>query len=419
MKTPIWTLRSKISRRFIQGHPWVFSNELQNSPKGIRPGEWVELRDARGEFLARGFGNPNSLIAFRAVTRDCAETESSPTLWSRRVNDAWNYRKALALTRTSFRWIFGEADRIPGLILDAYRTDRGWVLVAQAHSAGADLVLDLCIEAAVTRLQKEYPGKEAQVIIRNDVSVRKKEGIPIEKPKYWKNSSPSDLGHYAVRLGPITLQADLLNGQKTGLFLDQADTIRRAIQLFLPRFEGMKTVRVLDLCTYVGQWAVQVGYALKQAGIKAEVTAVDASAQALEWAEKNGNINGVPIRTLKADVRKDLTQIDTSSYDWVICDPPAFVSSRKDLPQGRHAYMSLNTEVFRILKPGGVWISCSCSALLSEEDFMAAIDKAARRNRAWNLISAVGSQAPDHPILSNFPEGRYLKSVMGILGEKS
>src|ERR1043165_70589 len=135
---PVWRLRAKLDKRFKQGHPWVYSNELQESPKGIEPGEWVELHDASGNFLARGFGNPNSLIAFRALTRNKSEDPTTPEFFLQKLNLALEFRLRWFSRQDSFRMVFGDAEGLPGLVIDRYQGKSDTVYVVQAHSAGMD-----------------------------------------------------------------------------------------------------------------------------------------------------------------------------------------------------------------------------------------------------------------------------------------
>jgi 23S rRNA (cytosine1962-C5)-methyltransferase len=281
--------------------------------------------------------------------------------------------------------------------------------VAQAHSAGADRMLGFLPE--VLRKLDPVAWEKGSLVFRNDVGVRKLEGMNEETPKVAKNGG-ADLAKARIRVRsavggkPLLFQADLLEGQKTGFFLDQAGNIAAA----LAQLKGFKPKRILDLCCYVGQWGAQ--FASLHPGV--EVTGVDASASALELARKNVEAAGGQFKPLKADVLHELKDLPEKSFDLVICDPPALIKGRKDIPQGKHAYLQLNTQAIRLLAEGGAFVSCSCSALLEEEDFAAAIHKAASRNSRDLRFVARGGQAPDHPFLAEFPEGRYLKCWVGL-----
>ncbi len=416
-----WRLKKGLDRRFRAGHPWVYSNELINSPKGVAPGDPVDLLDSSGNFLARGYGNPQSLISFRALTRDpSVEFPLSPKNIELALNRARKLREQLGLENASYRLCFGEADGLPGLIVDRYLlaqdygngVGRSEVWVVQAHTAGMDRVIESIA----------WP-ENAAVVLRNDLSVRKLEGIEEEKPRVLRELPRTGVDLSDVQIlvrsvqnaAPLKFYADLVKGQKTGFFLDQFSNIQIAAERFRNFKWSGDTLRILDLCCYVGQWSAQLGAVFKSQGKKVEVVAVDASARALEFAKRNVEAQGVGCETVVADVLKDLGQFPDRSFDLVISDPPALIKSRKDIPAGTHAYLQLATQALRLVRPGGGIVSCSCSALLEEEAFAQAQAKAALRNQRTVQWIARGSQAPDHPVLAEFPEGRYLKAWVGIL----
>ncbi|MBS1961656.1 MAG: class I SAM-dependent rRNA methyltransferase [Bdellovibrionales bacterium] len=422
----IWRLKRGSDRRVRAGHPWVYSNELQGSPKGIEPGEKVTLFDAGGKFLAHGYGNPSSLIAFRVVSR--AETENQ---WdtvenlTKRLRTAWDLRTKLganpAAGMNSFRWMFGEGDDFPGLVIDVYRTGEtaegaGTVVVVQAHTAGVDRIMPNLLQAV------EEIAKPTGVVLRNDVSHRKQEGIPIEEPKVlgkvktegeWIRVRSADGHAPADRV--VLFSVDLVRGQKTGFFLDQSENIGQFLDLFTraERAGRKAPLRILDLCCYVGQWSTQIAAAAAARGIATEALLVDASARALSYAKANVEKAGGKAEVFEADVLADLPKLVDLEFDVVICDPPALIPSRKDIPTGKPAYLKLNTEAFRLLAPGGWMVTCSCSQLLEEEDFALQVSKGSLRNGREMRWLARGTQAIDHPMKLEFPEGKYLKMWIG------
>jgi len=428
MNTVRWRLQKGHDRRFNSGHPWVYSNELQESPKGIAPGQVIELADAGGEFLAHGFGNPSSLIAFRTVSRLKTELDAvSAEGIRRRLSEALRLRIRLGLGSSSFRLCYAEADQCPGLIVDRYLTSTsGQVLVVQTQTAGMDrFVPDLVkiLEAVVTTEWNTETWSRTSIVLRNDVGVRKLEGLTEELPRALRLASGMtektlSTSKILIRSGdggdPIPFQCDLFEGQKTGFFLDQSANVELAIRRLGPLAAEQRTWKILDLCSYVSQWGTQMGRALKARGAQVEVLAVDASESSLEFARANLEAAGLKAKTLRADVLRDLGAIDTASFDLVISDPPALIKGRKDLGPGAHAYLSLNTQAMRVLKPGGAIISCSCSALYGEADFSGMLAKASRRAERPLRWIARGSQGVDHPELADFPEGRYLKASLGI-----
>ncbi len=437
-KNAVWKLKSGHDRRFRQGHPWVYSNELTESPRGVEPGSLVELRDATGKFLARGYGNPHSLIAFRAVSRDPSEEQPlSDDGLARRIGSAIRLRASLGLGPYSARWVFGEADGIPGLVIDRYRVQQGQVLVIQAHTAGIDALLpriETILERVTRELGAEVAGDWActAIVVRNDLSVRKLEGIVLEEPRVLRvvaGLDASALKRIEIQVRPVgaafgaaaagdfvPFAVDLLEGQKTGFFLDQAGNIELAAARLtgLRPAAGRSRLRIIDLCCYVGQWSTQLGRYFRSCGVEVETLLVDASADALALAKANAEMSGVRCETLKADVLGGLSELEGGSFDLVICDPPALIKGRKDMPQGKHAYLQLNTQAFRLVRQEGAIVSCSCSALLEEEELLQTLSKAAFRNRRVVRWVGRGAPAPDHPMRAEFPEGRYLKAWVGF-----
>ncbi len=424
----VWRLRIGADKRIRSGHPWVFSNELSVSPKGHVPGAPVELQDAKGQFVARGYGNPHSLIAFRALTFN--SQDSQPTgfdFLQEKVLSAWRVRKAAGF-RGSFRLCFGESDYIPGLVLDYYLVDqngkKAQVFVAQLVTAGMDAALQNAeeffrglVEKAKSQGFSDFTWDQTAVVIRNDVGIRKLEGMTVNEPKTIKDLPDFKLEHIEILLnaagddGVIKMSCDLREGQKTGFFLDQTHNIYLAVNLFKnwAKQQNVKTVRVLDLCCYVGHWATQITRALKAQGLEVEVHLVDVSKTALAFAKENAEREGAKVVVHQMDVLEGLQNLPSQHYDIVIADPPAFIKAKKDIPTGKAAYVKMNTHAFRLGKKNGFVASCSCSGLLEEEEFRDAIRKASLRNYSEVRSVLRGGHAADHPTLMQFPEGFYLK----------
>jgi 23S rRNA (cytosine1962-C5)-methyltransferase len=261
------------------------------------------------------------------------------------------------------------------------------------------------------------------IVLRNDVSHRRLEGIPIEEPKVLGkvNADGERIRVRAARLSGkreadshLLFKVDLVRGQKTGFFLDQAENIGQLLDLAIRSdLAGKKKIRVLDLCCYVGQWSSQIAAAFSKMGVAVETLLVDSSARALGFAKENVEKAGGKAEVFEADALEDLPKLADLEFDLVICDPPALVPSRKDIPVGAHAYLKLNTEAFRLLAGGGWIVTCSCSQLLDEESFAKQISKAGARHEKRIGWLARGTQALDHPLKLEFPEGRYLKMWIG------
>ncbi|MDH4120216.1 MAG: class I SAM-dependent rRNA methyltransferase [Deltaproteobacteria bacterium] len=424
----IWTLQKGHDRRFRGGHPWVYSNELAASPKGIAPGDPVELRGPGGEFLAWGYGHPGSLIAFRALGRNPLETQP----WSAagvlsRLRGASALRRQAGLGQASHRLVFGEADALPGLVVDRYRLTGGQqVLAVQAQTAGADRLLPALREALETLTGEETAmggpsWEQTALVIRNDTRGRVMEGLEEEPPRLEKALAGVDLTQAELVLEDgSTLTADLVGGQKTGFFLDQRANVTRLAALVRSALAipagAPGPLNVLDVFGYVGQWGAALARTAKQGGATARVTVMDSSASALERAQANLTAAGAQAVPLKADAMKALLELPAAAFQVVVADPPAFIRSRKDQPTGQAAYAKLFAQALRLTAPGGLVAACSCSQLLSPEDFREVLAKAESKSGRPVRWVAQGGQGPDHPVVAAFPEGNYLKCWLGVVG---
>jgi 23S rRNA (cytosine1962-C5)-methyltransferase len=414
----VWRLNQGADRRLRGGHPWTFSNELSQSPKGHTPGAPAVVLDNKGSFLAAGYGNPHSLISFRALSFDQRETEvCTPEFITGRLLKSWYQRKSLGFHK-SFRLCYGEGDFLPGLVIDRYQVKNGQVFAVQILTAGMSWILsDLSkfFEMFVSEAQQlslsEFTWDQTAVVIRNDVGIRKLEGLEVVPPQVLKNIEGTDLSSIEIEINnSVWMTTSLLDGQKTGFFLDQAFNISLLCdQLAKMNFpDGI--VRVLDLCCYVGQWSAQITKTLKAKGLKVEITAVDVSEPALAFAAKNIQRQGADVVNIrKADVMNDLGSLPERYFDVVIADPPAFIKAKKDVPTGKHAYLKLNTSAFKLVKSGGLVVSCSCSGLFVEEEMMQTLRKAIQRGELEARCISHGGHSADHPVLLSFSEGFYLK----------
>jgi 23S rRNA (cytosine1962-C5)-methyltransferase len=262
----------------------------------------------------------------------------------------------------------------------------------------------------------EFDWDQTAVVLRNDVGVRKLEGMTANEVKVIKDLSNIDLSHVEILLnaagdeGVIKMSCDLKEGQKTGFFLDQTHNIYLAVNLFKnwAKQQKTKTIKVLDLCCYVGHWSTQITRALKAEGFEVEISLVDVSKSALAFAKENAEREGAKVTVHEMDVLEGLVNLPTQQYDIVIADPPAFIKAKKDIPTGKAAYIKMNTHAFRLAKKNGFVASCSCSGLLEEEEFRDAIRKASLRNYSEVRSVLRGGHAADHPTLMQFPEGFYL-----------
>lgn len=434
----VWRLKKDHDRRIRQFHPWVFSNELADSPKGVTPGESIELRDFKDQFLARGYGNFHSLIAFRALSFDPMVLDpSTEDEVVKKLVEAFAMRVKLGYTK-SMRLCFSETDELPGLIIDYYLlkgAKPAHAFVIQLSTAGMQRIFTNAariIEKLVVKLTAEkltsVTWDQTEIVLRNDLVVRKLEGLAYEQPLILKNVDGINLAKTEIILkasagtkesDTIAMTVDLVEGQKTGFFLDQVQNIDLVVhhleKWILNNFEVLQKqefIRILDLCCYVGHWSAQLSYLIKKHGLKAEVTVVDVSQEALDMAKANAEKEGALVISKKMDVLEHLPNLNSRSYDIVIADPPAFIKNKKDIPTGKHAYFKINQQAFRLCTETGFVVSCSCSGLLTEDDFRDSLKKAQSRSMRKVFTIARGGPAVDHPLVHQFTEGHYLKMFL-------
>jgi 23S rRNA (cytosine1962-C5)-methyltransferase len=258
------------------------------------------------------------------------------------------------------------------------------------------------------------------IVLRNDLEVRKLEGLEFQKPALIKEWEGLDLSKIEIQVGEMTLSTNLLTGQKTGFFLDQSQNLKTLAQLLESKesfANAQGPIRILDLCSYVGQWSVQAAISLQKKKIQTFHTLVDTSQAALDFAKENLMRAGVAessIELIKSDVlSENLVNQLKLSYSVIFCDPPALIQNRKTIPQGTHAYTKLNALALNVLEVDGIIVSSSCSSYMNEITFTEMLARAESRSRSHVQWFERGSQAPDHPTLSAFPEGKYLKTFFG------
>ncbi|HLJ38148.1 MAG TPA: class I SAM-dependent rRNA methyltransferase [Steroidobacteraceae bacterium] len=375
-------------RRLAAGHPWVFSNEVdtERSPlSAFLPGALAELRTHRDAFVGYAYVNPHALICARIVSRDAAHPVDR-ALITQRLESALTLRRRLS-EAPYYRWVFGESDGLPGLVLDRY----GDVVVGQIATAGMEALRDE-VAAAVSDVVSP-----AALYWKNDSAARDLEQLP-QETRVAFGKVPEEL---TVEEAGLRFHAPLAHGQKTGWFYDQTANRTRFARYLSPR------ARILDVCSYVGGWAL----AALRAGA-AQACCVDSSQAALDFARANATRNGLAVETLHADAfdaLKDLAARE-ERFDAVVLDPPAFIKRKKDIPQGQAAYRKLNQLALGLLGEEGLLVSCSCSYHLAPEELLAAIQSAARHEDRFVQILEAGGQSPDHPIHPAVPETRYLKA---------
>ena len=390
MSNAVVTLKKGEGRALKQGGAWIFDNEIASILGAYENGDIVLVRDFDGYPMGRGFINEHSKIRIRMMTRNI-DQEIDEAFLRKRVQDAWEYRKKVTDT-SSCRLIFGEADFLPGLVVDKFSD----VLVVQSLALGIDKM-----KMTIIRLLEEVLAADGVkirgVFERSDAKVREQEGM--ERVKGFL-SEPFDTSVEIVENG-VHYLVDVKDGQKTGFFLDQKYN-RLAIQKLC------KDARVLDCFTHTGSFALNAGIA----GAR-EVTGVDASELAVHQAQENAKLNGLDgrVKFICEDVFELLPRLEEEGekYDVVILDPPAFTKSRSSIKNAVKGYREINLRGMKLVRDGGFLATCSCSHFMDYELFTKTIGQAARNAHKRLRQVEYRTQAPDHPILWSSDESYYLK----------
>ena len=380
-------LKKNADRRVRRGHLWVFSNEIADPPVSeLEPGAAHELRDVRGEFLGMAYASPSSLIAARILSRTKVDIDGH--FFQERILSALQRRSKLFPDKDVYRLVYGEADFLPGLVVDRY----GRFIVVQSLTSGMDRFLEEVLEALQTILEPEG------VYFRNDSPFRALEGLPQEK-KPVSGSVPETI---TINSHGLNLLVDIANGQKTGFYLDQESNRSLMKQYVTPG------ANVLDLFCYTGAW----GFHAVSAGAE-EVTAVDSSRAALQLAQANAELNGMQDRfhALK-DSAIDFLKKAQRAWDVIVLDPPTFIKSRSQIKEGVKGYIDLNRRALSKLRPDGILVTCSCSHHMDRITFEDMLLTASRQSGRELRILDTRGQGPDHPVLLSMPETRYLKVIV-------
>ncbi len=377
-------LRKHEDKRIGQGHLWAFSNEIKEVRGAPEAGDVVELRDHGGKFIGRGFYNPRSLIAFRLLTRDDKEIDAE--FFRLQIEQAARLRRQVIGSTRMFRLVHGEGDGLPGLIIDRY----GDYFSVQTYSLGMDMWLTPICDA----LDSLFSPKG--IVERNESSLRSFEGL-----KERTGVLRGEANRTRETDGDVMFDVDLLGGQKTGLFLDQREN-----RFLVRRYSA--GCRVLDCFCNDGGFALHAA----RAGA-ASVLGIDISEGAIIRSRVNAELNNLTnicfferadvFEFLAAGIHKE------ERYDLIVLDPPSFTKSKKTIATARRGYKEINTAAMRLLSPGGILATASCSHHISREMFTEII--AASANKAGRIARILEwhGAAPDHPVLPAMPETEYLK----------
>lgn len=395
---PLCTITPKAEAAILRGHPWVYDAEILSLDGEPDNGAVVDVVSRKGRYLGTGFYSEHSKIRVRLLSRNTND-RFDEAFWRRKLQWAWEYRKSVMAPEDldACRIIFGEADAFPGLTVDKFHD----LLSVQVLSVGMERIQNLLLPALVELLRSDGQNIRG-VYLRNDVALREKEGLP--QSKGWfplPGEASPDSAVTEITENGVRYLVDVENGQKTGFFLDQ-----KYNRLAVARLARGRTV--LDCFTHTGSFALNAA----RGGAK-RVTAVDVSESAVEMARANAVRNGLDaVMTCTAvNVFDLLPQLEreSSPYDLIILDPPAFTKSRKTVDNAMAGYREINYRAMRLLPRGGLLATCSCSHFATEERFTAMLREAARDAGVQLRQIEARQQSCDHPILWGVPETSYLK----------
>jgi 23S rRNA (cytosine1962-C5)-methyltransferase len=400
---PRVVLKPRRAQPFFARHPWVFSGAVARVEGDPQPGAEVALVTEHGEFVARGLFNPLSNIQVRLYGWE-AETPLDEAFWSRRLDEAIRLRRdvlQLGQPKSACRLVFSEADGLSGLVVDRY----GDVLSAEVFS----LAMFQRSQALLARLGILLGTKHT--LVQVPVQAHGQEGFlaePVESPAFPKEVVVSEFG--------TTFRVRFDEGHKTGFFCDQRDNRRRLAELCAGR-------TVLDLCCYTGGFAIQA----KRLGKASEVTAVDLDEKAIALARDNARQNQQKVNFVHADAFGYMRDMIANgrTFDVVVLDPPKLIRNRREIDEGTKTHLDLNRLALQLVADGGLFLSCTCSGLLEEAEFLRLLHSAARQagkpvgreghagsppERRVQVLAKTGA-APDHPVASDCPETEYLKAI--------
>jgi 23S rRNA (cytosine1962-C5)-methyltransferase len=382
------TVSTRGAARLKAGHVWVYRSDIV-AVEGVTPGSAVAVRDERGRNLGSALYSSASQIAIRLISRE--PVTDFVALLRQRIRGAIAYRERIVRDTNAYRVIFSEADFLPGLIVDRYDDILSMQILTQAMDA------EPVREAVISELTAGL--RPAVIFERVDARVRQLEELAPRDSALVSGVKGSTI----FTMNGVKFHFDALEGQKTGAFLDQRENCAAAAQYA----HG----EALDVFCYQG------AFALHLAPRCAHVSGVDSSRPALEVADRNAALNRLEIEWIEAnafDLLKDYAS-SGQRYDTIILDPPAFAKSKRDLDAAMRGYKELNLRALKMLRSGGILVSCSCSYHVSQSDFLGMLASAARDAHCTLRLIEVRGQAKDHPILLNVPETAYLKCVIAYV----
>jgi 23S rRNA (cytosine1962-C5)-methyltransferase len=388
-KPSMITARPRGAARVRHGHVWIYRSDIAGTD-GIPAGSPVHVQDEAGRFLGTALYSSTSQIAVRMISPSLLEPDGVTELVRQRVRDAIAYRKRVVRDSNAYRLIFSEADLLPGLIVDRYND----ILTMQVLTQAMDQ--DWLRQPILEELRSTEPAAVFESI---EPRIRELENLPTRNSELLYGDHTSTV----VEMNGVHFGYDAMAGQKTGAFLDQRENYAAA--------GNYARGRALDVFCYQG------GFALHLARVCERVTGVDSSRPALEVAERNAGLNGVEVEWIEAnafDLMKDYAS-GGEQYDTIVVDPPAFAKTRRALDAAIRGYKELNLRALKMLRPGGVLVTCSCSFHVSETEFLEMLAAATVDARRTVRVLERRSAAKDHPMLLTVPETNYLKCVIAMV----
>jgi 23S rRNA (cytosine1962-C5)-methyltransferase len=382
---PVVKVSRRGANRLKEGHVWVYRSDIV-SADGVAPGALVAVADDREKFLGTALYSSASQIAIRMISKDAVKDLSG--LLRKRIQEAIAYRKQVVQNTDAYRIIFSEADFLPGLIVDRYDDVLSLQILTQAMDTEG--VRQTIVSELTERLQP------AAIVERVDPRVRELEQLPARASSLLHGDKATSI----FTMNGVRFHYEAFEGQKTGAFLDQRENYAAAAQYA----HG----EALDVFSYHG------GFALHLAQHCSKVSGVDSSRPALEVADRNAALNGQEVEWIEAnafDLLRDYASAG-QQYDTVVLDPPAFAKSKSNLQTALRGYKELNLRAMKMLRPGGILVTCSCSYHVSPADFMEVVAEASRDMHRNLRILENRTQAKDHPILLTVPETAYLKCLI-------
>ncbi len=376
----------------LQGrHPWVYRSDIVGA-NDIPSGALVRVHDARGKFLGTALYSSSSQIAIRMISH--GSVDDLPALIAERIRAAIAYRKDLVANTDAYRIVFSEADFLPGLIVDRYND----VLCVQILTQAMDATP--VRDAILQTLRSEEDLQPAGIVERVEARIRELEQLPPRASGLlWGEKSST-----VVSMNGVRFHYDGFEGQKTGAFLDQRENYAAAAE----HAHG----EALDAFCYQGGFALHLS--LHPGAKCSSVTGVDSSRPALEMAEKNATLNGRELEWIEGNAFDLLREYAAANrrYETIVLDPPAFAKTKRDLEKALRGYKELNLRAMKMLRPGGILVTCSCSFHVGAADFLKIVADAAQdAHKSLRIVESRGA-AKDHPILLNVPETSYLQCLI-------